>query len=145
MLSPKFGSFAAAKVAVAILICLGACLQAHERPTPAQLAEARRRGDLKERLDFMRALGTDRMSPELEQRAKAKIEAAVSLVEIKMQNALAAVTLQFNQQLAGAIQQINILSDDIKGLKTNHKTEIDTRETQIQLLKTENQKLKNDQ
>lgn len=50
--------------------------QGHERPTPAQLEEARQKGDLDERLAFMRALGNDKMSPELVEVAQNKITRA---------------------------------------------------------------------
>ena len=48
-------------------------LQSHERPTPAQLEEARQRGDLEQRLNFMKSLGNDRMSEELVEQAQNKI------------------------------------------------------------------------
>lgn len=61
---------------VGIAILTGGEVFAHERPTPAQIEEARQRGDLEDRLAFMKSLGTDRMSEEMIEQAQTKIERA---------------------------------------------------------------------
>jgi len=60
-------------VLAGIALCISGIAIAHDAPSPAQLAEARRRGDLEERLAFMKALGNDKMSDELAERAKVKL------------------------------------------------------------------------
>lgn len=61
---------------MAFVFIFAPMVQGHVRPSPAQLEEARQKGDLEERLAFMKALGNDRMSPELVERAQNKITRA---------------------------------------------------------------------
>lgn len=68
------GAFSGGSVALLLFVISSFySVQAHERPTPAQLEEARQRGDLEQRLNFMKALGNDRMSEEMVEQAQNKI------------------------------------------------------------------------
>ncbi|RFC46787.1 MAG: Chitobiase/beta-hexosaminidase C-terminal domain-containing protein [Verrucomicrobia bacterium] len=63
------------------LILAGGSAVSLEPPTAAQLQEARIRGDLQERLQFVRALANDQPSASFLRLAKAKIEEAAALAQ----------------------------------------------------------------